>query len=136
MKTLINMKLKTLLLVLTIFTSASYMAQGNLQFNKALAIYTIFNTQNITVPAGKTWKLTAASTQESVPGNYFSYIVFDGVKIYKTRDGTTNTGETTSSTHDFPIWLAAGTYYYYTRSSSNTTSVTGRISGIEFNIIP
>lgn len=142
MKNILGISLLLLLSILTV------KAQSNLQFNKVVLVqmsYVLPNTnsfqtsqQSITVPAGKIWKIESASGSAQGPStNYISpttTITLNGMNLtfYNSSSGTYWQA-------DFPIWLPEGTYTLGLVSSSSVlanTTITGRISGIEFNVLP
>jgi hypothetical protein len=135
--------MKKSILILLFFITLGAKAQGNLQFNRVInytmASQTVFSPgllqTTVTVPAGKVWKIEAASYNGAgSPGwslildNYllFTYIINSGGGLNYFPE------------IHFPIWLPAGTYnlkaqYYITTPSA--LFVGASISIIEFNII-
>jgi hypothetical protein len=108
----------SLFIVCSLFFISNSYAQGNLQFNQVLVLDVYSNNSlNLpsTVPIGKVWKIESAlSTSTS------GWIRLNGAQI------TTNSGSVT------PFWLPPG----YSVTFTTTNSVEGKISIIEFNIIP
>jgi hypothetical protein len=134
------------LLSMIIMLAFTVSAQGNLQFNQVIYIkmsYVLptsssFQTsqQTLTVPPGKVWKIESASGSAQGSTNYVSpttSITLDGV-ILTFYNGSSGTYWETN----FPIWLPEGTYTLAMVSSTSTvnTTITGRLSAIEFNVTP
>lgn len=129
-----------------ILLAFSASAQGNLQFNQVIYVrmsYVLPNSnsfqtsqQTITVPPGKVWKIESASGSAQGSTNYVSpttTILLDGVNLTFYNGSSGTYWET-----DFPIWLPEGTYTLAMVSSTSAvnTTITGRLSAIEFNIVP
>ena len=125
---------------LLVAISATGFAQGNLQFNQVLNFnysasglgsYASSNVATVTVPAGKVWKVTSASSERQ-NNLTSSAIKVDNHVLYKDK----NSGGPAMS-QNTPYWLQAGTH---TITLSNLTSATvtihGSISIIEFNVVP
>lgn len=138
------------LLVFAVSTllSVAAMAQGNLQFNQVKNIVLSYTTPNsnsyqtynqtITVPAGKVWKIESVIGSAQGPTtNYVSpttTITLDGVVLFFYVSGSNN-----YQWAPLPIWLPEGTYDLGLVSSSGVSTgmvISGRVSAIEFNVIP
>ncbi len=108
---------------LVLFADKSY-AQGNLQFNQVI-LYDMASggIQNITVPAGKVWKIESASTANgSNAGIQIRNAAAQGIGILSTATTASN----------FPVWLPSG----FIGSFFNSSAVRSCVSIIEFNVIP
>lgn len=163
------MKIISTIVLLTI--TLALFSQGNLQFNKAVSLtltssvvtttstnfrqLTVPTPLSITVPTGKTLKITSSSINYLISGTYsthpnyiinfedpiWSNLLLDDIVISSFRS------ESSISPHVFtnlnqPIWLPTGTYILSVNKltqnvhSTLTQKITGHLSGIEFNIIP
>ena len=132
--------MKNILLILAIAFSSASFAQGNLQFNQVVneeftgSYNGYFNSGNITVPAGKVWKIESASLvmMDANPGigqplstSSLSLVVGKYICVY------TNVPEFAR----FPIWLSEGTYAVGGYASGPIT-YSANLSAIEFNVVP
>ena len=99
-------------------------AQGNLQFNQVIMYdMTSGGTQNITVPAGKVWKIESASTSNgSTVGVSLRNAALQNIGILSTSTAASN----------FPIWLPTG----FTGSFYNNAAGRSMVSILEFNVVP
>ncbi len=100
-------------------------AQGNLQFNQVIN-RSVDNSTYYTVPAGKVFKLEAASSSG------VGYLYAGAIQIYingLVYIGSFSTSSSIVGNWPFPIWLRAG-------DSVQGNGIIVGISGIEFNIIP
>ena len=116
-------------------------AQGNLQFNQVLNFnysasglgsYASSNVATVTIPTGKVWKITSASSekQNDLTG---SAIKVDNHVLYK--DKSSGSGQAMSQ--NTPHWLQGGTHTItLSNLSSSTMTIHGSISIIEFNVVP
>lgn len=123
-------------------------AQANLQFNQVKLIKLSYVTPNsnsyqvydqvITVPAGKVWKIESViGSAQGGTSNYVSpttSVILDGVilSFYSSSTGNYQAAA-------FPIWLPEGSYTLGLVSSASVTTgttITGRFSAIEFNVVP
>ena len=127
--------------------SVAAMAQSNLQFNQAKIIklsYTVPNNNSyqaysepITVPAGKVWKIESVIGSQQGSTNYISpttTVTLDGVILFFYSSSTGN-----YQAAPLPIWLPEGTYnlgMVSPSSISTDSTMTCRISAIEFNLVP
>jgi hypothetical protein len=137
-----------LVLIFSLSNTTGY-SQGNLEFNQVLVLsvpasggVTVNNTNplatiSLTVPAGKVWKIESASLLEIGAGvkrppntagvsfdfNNFVLLGRDSFGLLKA---------------DFPIWVPEGTYNLNinTCCSATCSNCQGKISVIEFNIVP
>ncbi len=135
--------------IIALFAIVSFAAkaQGNLQFNQVKLIklsYVVPNnnsyqaySQVITVPAGKVWKIESVIGSAQGTTNYVSpttSIVLDGITLFFYGNTTGN-----YLSAPLPIWLPEGSYDLTLVSSSGVstgTTISGRVSAIEFNVIP
>lgn len=107
---------KIILISILSIISFNAKSQGNLQFNRVIVIDAPNIAASHTVPVGKVWKIEAAT-----PG----------------LNGTVNLSNTvlaSSNTNNTPFWLPAN--YTFNISSSSTPSTPGKVSIIEFNVVP
>lgn len=119
-------------------------AQNELEFNKVINEKITgtgggaLTTKSVTVPAGKVWKITAASagriinSKGTVPGGAteLAFTLSDVSLYYQSGSvGRSNYNQ------PFPFWLPAGTYTMKLFFDSSTAfSLVGTISAIEFNV--
>ncbi len=134
----------------------SGLAQGTLEFNQVINLnlsgttptvsgsYTI-QTINITVPAGKVWKIESATCRINSAGSLLiggnssqrSAILLDNnvIGVLNTSSAVLNTGN-----NFLPIWLKPGNYTVQLAvelvSIANTQTAYGFVSAIEFNVVP
>ena len=102
---------------LTYFTFliiASVHSQNNLEFNQTLNLNI---AEAVTVPTGKTWKITSATHRE---------IIIDGVGWPTLRKETY--GGDVAMASNLPIWVSEGKTISWT--------ATNYISVLEFNVVP
>ena len=141
---------KILLFTFTIFTFSFAFSQGNnLQFSQVLNFNFNHTTSanwsknavgTITVPNNKAWKITSGDFSKII--DYSGQIYPDGGAIFINdiaiaghalfNNIPLNFGV------DFPYWLASGTYNVYLKhntSSTNSYTLYGSLSIIEFNIV-
>lgn len=129
--------MRILLTVIVLSWCACLNAQGNLQFNQIVSV----NNTNLTVPAGKVWKVEAYSQSEvtfnpsyssgCINSNYHRPLVINNFNYYFFGDmATANSGANyICSGNKLPIWLKAG-------DQIRTTCSSDFASVIEFNIVP
>ena len=125
---------KTILLAVVLLLGCTAFAQGNLQFNKAqhLAFSGTFSTSqstisNITVPAGKVWKVESGSICWIYQGKANTsgiYLLIDNQML-----------QSPDIHQSSPIWLPEGTYKIEYNTSNSSYSYSGGISILEFNIV-
>lgn len=133
--------MKLIIVVLSLFSLVSIIAQGNLQFNQVKLVSALE-----TVPVGKVWKIesviynipqTASGYQSTNGGCSYAYYESTAIEIAGTP---TKVGQGTQPaaysnlayTHSYtmlPVWIPAGT------TLSGGTCL-NKISVIEFNIVP
>jgi len=139
---------KLILTILTTITILGVNAQGNnLQFNRALFesvatfIYNIttndIEIQNsFTVPAGKTWKITAIGGSDRILSNTD---VNNASSIWISKSGENkfmNLAATRGTELINPLWLPEGSYDVFARGGNQSPRTYHvLISGIEFNIV-
>lgn len=133
--------MKLIIVVLSLFSLDSIMAQGNLQFNQVKLVSSLE-----TVPAGKVWKIesviynipqTASGYQTTNGGCSYVYYESTAIEIAgiptKVGQGTQPAAYSNLAyTHSYtmlPVWIPAGT------TLSGGTCL-NKISIIEFNIVP
>jgi hypothetical protein len=140
-----------LLFLLSLFINLnSISGQGNLQFNRVVIESTGFVTldnanpsfsTNINIPAGKVWKIEYATVAIFQNGKYFTlegdnWVRFsiDGFLLWRPNNNTVQ------NLIQFPFWLPQGTYNLSLEKmagySSTLNNCIGKISIIEFNIVP
>jgi hypothetical protein len=100
-------------------------AQGNLQFNQVIHYVLQGGTpQNITVPAGKVWKIEAASVPELYLNLYLRNASNQNIAIFPFSS---------SYNQCLPYWLPGGftgNFFY------NYVGYRASVSILEFNIVP
>ena len=94
-------------------------AQSNLQFNQVLIVDATSLGTPVTVPTGKVWKIESVAL--SANSAYFQ-INWGGINYFVLN----NSG----SYANLPFWLPSGA------SVSFVGSVNGKVSVIEFNVVP
>ena len=94
-------------------------AQGNLQFNQVLIVDATPLGTPVTVPAGKVWKIESVGLSSN--SAYFQ-INWGGINYFVLN----NSGNYAN----LPFWLPSGA------SVSFVGSVNGKVSVIEFNVVP
>ncbi len=124
--------MKQSIIIVFLFFSLRFFAQGNLQFNQALLLSTT-QASNVllgTVPAGKVWKIEGFGT--AADGYYecrFSYdgsnVAFRAGSVHIYGSAYSYAGEAKGS------WLPAGTTLY-----SLGCNYYRWVSIMEFNIMP
>jgi hypothetical protein len=119
---------KLIVLCLLAFCFSYTKAQGNLQFNQVIFYdIAISGTQNITVPAGKVWKIESVSmgSSGSAPSIFLRNSSVQNIAFFSAPYN--------SVTASFPFWLPTG----FTGSfANNSPSYRCCVSILEFNIIP
>lgn len=137
-----------IIFITSLLLAIAAMGQGNLQFNQVKYInlsYVLPNgnsyqtyDQVITVPAGKVWKIESAiGSNKSNSTSYVSpttSVTLDGgiLSFYSSSTGNYQAAA-------FPIWLPEGSYtlgLISAGSSFTGSTIIGRVSLIEFNVIP
>lgn len=124
--------MRKLIVIASLFSLVSMVAQGNLQFNQTLLLSTT-QASNVllgTVPAGKVWKIEGYGTEAS--GYYECSFSFNGSNV-AFRAGSVsiyNSGYTYAS-EPKGSWLPAGTTLY-----SLGCNYYRWVSIMEFNIVP
>ena len=120
--------------------SATSFAQGNLQFNQVLnfdypSVYVIGSDneilETITVPIGKVWKITAASSHgTSYSGISQSALAVNSHFLWFQSNSS-------SFIMNTPFWLSSGIHEFKVFNQySSGQEISSAISVIEFNIIP
>jgi hypothetical protein len=120
----------------SIITHVSF-SQGNLQFNQVLTV----SSTDVTVPAGKVWKVESYQQQQvsysfnNVTTNcsdlsrprpyYINNIAYHRILV----GGSGLSNVPVSAINEFPIWLKAG-------QTLRTSCPGDFLSVIEFNIVP
>lgn len=131
---------KRFFLFLTVWAFALYgFSQGTLEFNQVLLLENQQNSTSCTscwtVPAGKVWKVEAASSNSS---SFVNIYINNRSLSYLT--GTSFSNSSTSYGYalyreiDFPFWMPAGSSLGFANLDQSSRSIT--FSVIEFNIIP
>jgi hypothetical protein len=129
---------KTLAVCLLIAGCYTGKAQGNLQFNRVVTIFTdsVSNCSSncadtvllrtFIVPANKVLKIESINHSF---GNYFLFL--NGVAFSRVA---------TTLPNSYPIWLPPGTYHIYFGTYNPANSQAGNysylLSAIEFNVVP
>lgn len=124
-------KISVFILFVAIFVSGftrTTFAQGNLQFNQVILLdIAVSGTQNITVPAGKIWKIESVGmgSSSSNPTIYLRNASVVNIAFFSSA--------TNSNSASYPYWLPAG----FTGSFLNLhPSFRCTVSIIEFNVVP
>ena len=87
----------------------------------------------MTVPAGKVWKITAASSQDVSNNEYSTAIAVNNHLLYQYL----RSNSTAAVSNNTPYWLAPGNHVVeISNLSANTISGRGSLSVIEFNVVP
>lgn len=136
--------MKKLLFIAICFVSLKLSAQGNLQFNQVTSVTITGNlsamssiTSNITVPAGKVWKIEHGSLIQLTNGQKqpmnatWLTLGIDEFWIQGNNNGT--------NMNSLPLWLTEGAHLLYISNPANAgpyNNVTGTLSIIEFNVVP
>jgi hypothetical protein len=129
--------MKNLLLIIFLFFSLSFTAQGNLQFNQVLRISNIPQT----VPVGKVWKVESYLENEGDNSSNYSTgctnlgwhrpLTINNYNYYFV--GSIAYGNTAyvqlANANKLPVWLKAGDII-------KTTCIQDFASVLEFNIVP
>ena len=132
--------MKKSIVILLFFIALGAKAQGNLQFNQVI-YYTIPSQSfaasgtiaTVTIPAGKIWKIEAAS-HNAAGGTVWSLRIGNFLLYSSTLNG--GGGLTYHPDINFPIWLPSGTYNLQVNSTNGGGTFEGAgLSIIEFNII-
>ena len=133
--------MKHLLTLLLVASSAACFAQGNLQFNQVLnfdysatlSAYGNATVGTLTVPVGKVWKITAASSRDLGANHFSTSIAVNNHLLYEYR----YVGNSAAVSNNTPYWIGTGThavklFNWY----SSSMSAAGSLSIIEFNVVP
>ena len=94
-------------------------AQGNLQFNQVLLVDVTVAGNAVTVPAGKVWKLENVALASN---NAYVQLQYSGSNFFLSNSS--------SNYNHFPFWLPGGNAVVITGSAA------GKLSVIEFNVVP
>jgi hypothetical protein len=111
--------MKTLLLIFCLFFGSMLFAQGNLQFNQVLIIDSTPAGNPVTVPSGKVWKIESVALSSNLA--YFQ-IQWSGVNYFILNNS--------NQYANLPFWLPSNA------NVSMTSSANGKVSVIEFNVLP
>lgn len=146
--------MKNLLLLCAIVLSSAALGQGNLQFNQVINYDLIgsssgsgdvsFQSLTVTIPVGKVWKVESASCryQSTTSGSNLIeggntanrlLILVDNVPVTHLVRGEF------AIQNELPLWLPAGAHSIVLSgyvTSTNSKNAFGKVSIIEFNIIP
>ena len=126
--------MKHLFTVLLVASSEVCFAQGNLQFNQVLNFdYELVTGAGasgqvagvLTVPAGKVWKITSASTSESGTVDFERTLQVNNHVLYERRQNAQISMNT-------PYWLSTGNHTVEMFGGARIAS----LSVVEFNVIP
>jgi len=121
------------------FFSLFLNAQNELEFNKVINEKITGSggsiSKSVTVPAGKVWKITAASAgyKSGSAGTFIgtsllAFTLNDFSLFYRTGNSIE------SPAQSFPFWLPAGTYTMKLYCTNSNFSLVGTISVLEFNV--
>ncbi len=110
---------KIVLIFVVILSGLCAKAQGNLQFNQVLIIDVSVAGNAVTVPAGKVWKLENVAMASN--GAYVQ-LQYSGTNYFLSNSS--------ANYNHFPFWLPSGNAVVITGSAA------GKLSVIEFNVIP
>jgi hypothetical protein len=141
---------KILLFIFTFFSFYCFLGQGNnLQFSQVLNFNFNHTTSanwsknavgTITVPNNKAWKITSGDFSKIIDHSGQTYL--DGGAIFINDIAIAGHALYANNPFnygvDFPYWLASGTYNVYLKhntSSTNSYTLYGSLSIIEFNIV-
>lgn len=135
-------------MVCAVSISAGVMAQGgSLEFNQVKVLeLNVDNATgqatekktilNITVPAGKVWKIESANVAEKYNSSTYdlNYSLGDDGKLFLNE---TMISPDSDYQPVFPIWLNAGSYTLTLQgnTSSSSYSWNGMVTAIEFNVL-
>jgi len=132
--------MKNILLILAIAYSSASFAQGNLQFNQVLNFdyssvfvsgYGNVSLETITVPIGKVWKITAASSH----GTTFNGIDVSALAV--NSHFLWFQPNSSSFIMNTPFWLSSGVHEFKVFNQYGSgQAISSAISVIEFNIVP
>jgi hypothetical protein len=112
--------MKKILLVSVFFLVVHLMnAQGNLQFSQVLLVDVTVAGNAVTVPAGKVWKLENVALASN---NAYVQLQYSGSNFFLSNSS--------SNYNHFPFWLPGGNAVVITGSAA------GKLSVIEFNVVP
>ena len=140
---------KIILSLSIIFSVYQLKSQGNLQFNQVLN-YNLFVTStsagirtqtiSVTVPTGKVWKVEYCSA--SLPNSTIS-VGGDFRNLKLNIDNVNCFCNNGNFLHQLvtPLWLNEGMHslslsFYYNYSGSDNGGAYGKVSIIEFNVVP
>ena len=112
------MKLLYSVLFLLNFSVLSF-SQGNLQFNQVLVLDAPVAGNQVTVPAGKVWKIESVAMASN---NAYFQIQWAGLNYFIVN--------TSSGYNNMPFWLPSNATITLVGSSSTKVSI------IEFNVVP
>jgi hypothetical protein len=110
--------MKKLILIALSMISLEVSAQGNLQFNRVIVVNVYSNNSlniPLIVPTGKVWKI-----EQAISSSTSGWIYLNEAQI------------TTTSASNTPFWLPPA----YSVTFTTANSVSGKISIIEFNVLP
>lgn len=111
--------MRNLLLISLLFLGLEVFGQGNLQFNQVLILDAPTAGNQVTVPAGKVWKIESVAMASN---NAYFQIQWAGLNYFVLN--------TSSGYNNLPFWLPANASVTLVGSSSTKVSI------IEFNIVP
>jgi hypothetical protein len=133
--------MKHIFTILLVAIGATSFAQGNLQFNQVLnfdysatlSSYGNATVGTLTVPVGKVWKITAASSRDLGPSHFSTSIAVNNHLLYEFRY-VANSAAVSNNT---PYWIGTGAHVVKLFNLySSGISASGSLSIIEFNVIP
>jgi hypothetical protein len=145
--------MKFLYIIGCILFSHLYSSSQNLQFNQVLNYnfsgyvpsasgYQIIQSNNVTVPIGKVWKVESASCRVVLPGGsgiFGSANAMTCAMLINSSPASILHGTSHASIYT-PIWLSSGNHTLELLVNNNSgyggNSSNGAVSIIEFNIVP
>ena len=139
--------MKKLIFIAICFVSLNLSAQGNLQFNQVVNLnythtipsgFSNSTVTNITVPAGKIWKIEYSSLSRNNASYRFTGVLAQSLSIDNFVLIAQNSNGNFERQKGGVLWLNEGSHnLFITQETSNTNdSFDIGISAIEFNIVP
>lgn len=113
--------MKRIILIAICFISLQLSAQGNLQFNQVLLLDVSNPANVVTVPVNKVWKIESVAMSSN---NAYVQLDIGGTNYFLANSST--------PFEHLPFWVPSGTTFGIYGGGSNT----GKLSVIEFNVVP
>jgi len=111
--------MKHLIFSCFLFLSLNLFSQGNLQFNQVLTLDAPTAGNQVTVPAGKVWKIESVAMSSN---NAYFQIQWAGLSYFIVN--------TSSGYNNLPFWLPSNAVITLIGSAATKVSI------IEFNVVP